>query len=252
MADPRRIDSTRRWRNGLALAAVIVPVGCSALFARQAQRLDALARDGRSTAAEVTSIDGRGTTFYRYTVDGQEHTWNVARAAAPFRVGESFTVTYLPSDPSLSRPVATPAGVATEAAGNRRFARNVAIGEVLFFGLFAAMAHRDLGRLRAGVNPLDPEVYRERLRETLAFVGLLVMAVSVAHGVDARAKGESLIPVVVGALLSVAVLGGTVGFVTRQGPAAVAGRSAKILRWVVPAGVVIALLRVLALRVAGR
>lgn len=63
MADLHRIDSTRRWRNGLALAGLIIPVGCSALFERQARRLDALAGKGRTTAAEVTAVDGHGTTF---------------------------------------------------------------------------------------------------------------------------------------------------------------------------------------------
>lgn len=252
MADPRRITSTRRWRNGLALAAVVVPVGCSALFERQAKRLDALAREGVATTAEVTAVDARGTIFYRYVVDGTEHRWNVAPGAAPSQVGARFTAVYLPRDPTLSRPVATPAAVAAEAAGNRRFARRLALGEVLFFGLFAAMAQRDLGRLRADADPLDPAVYRERLREALAVIGLLAMGVSIAHGVDARAKGESLAPVALGMALVVAFVAGVVAYVARRGPGEAAGRSAKILRWAAPLAFAVALLRVVALLVAGR
>ncbi|MFO0626175.1 MAG: hypothetical protein U0325_11215 [Polyangiales bacterium] len=190
MADERRITSTRRWRDGLALAAVVVPVGCSALFERQARRLDALADHGRATTGTITAVDAQGTTHYRYEVDGAAHSWNVARAAAPFPVGAELTVTYLPEDPSLSRPVVSRGEVAAEAAGNRRFARRVAAGEVIFFGLFAAMAHRDLGRLRADLDPMDPAVYRRRVREALAVVGALVAMVSVAHALDARSRGS--------------------------------------------------------------
>lgn len=250
MRDSPKLTSTRRARNGLLLAAVLVPAGCSALFERQARRLDALAQHGQTADAQVTDVDAHGTTFYRYEVDRTPYTWNVARAAAPYAVGEVFRVAYLPEEPSFSRPLAVPARAAEEAADNRRFAKRVALGVMAFFALFAALAHRDLGRLRAGQDPLDPAVYRARVRESLTVMLALVGLVSVAHGLEARARGEPVAVVAVGALLALAVVGGTARFVSRNGPSEAAGRIARAMRWLVPAAVVVALLRGVAALVA--
>lgn len=246
MPDTTKLTTTRRWRNGMLLAAVLVPSGCSALFERQARRLDALAAHGQTTDAQVTRIDGRGTTFYRYEVDHTPYTWNVAREAAPYAVGEVFRVSYLPETPSFSRPLAVPAEAAAEAVRSRRFARRFAVGVMLFFGLFAALAHRELGRLRLGLDPLDPEVYRARVREGLTVMVALGGGVSVLHGLEARARGESVGVVVVGFVLVLAVLGVTTRFVTRKGPREATGRSAALMRWVLPAAVILALVRAVA------
>jgi len=245
MPDPTKLTSTRRWRNGLLLAAVLIPSGCSALFERQARRLDALAAHGHTTEATVLRV-AQGTTWYRYTVANTPYDWNVAHAAAPYAPGASLRVSYLPETPSFSRPLAVPARAADEAVSNRRFARRFALGVMAFFLLFAALAHRELGRLHAGLDPLDPEVYRSRVREALVLMFVLVGGVSMLHGLDAHSRGQSVVPVVAGVLLSVAVIGATVRFVTRDGARGVSARNASLARWLVPAAVGIALVRMLA------
>lgn len=245
------MDAARRWRNGLVLAAVLVPAGCSALFERQARRLDALAAHGQTAEARVVRVDGQGTVFYEYAVGPNVHTWNVARAAAPFPVGARFRVVYLPEDPSLSRPLVGPTVAADEAVRNRRFARRFAAGVMAFFALMAALVHREIGRLLQGHNPRDPAVYRARLRESLGVMGVLAVAVSAWHAADAGSRGESLVPVAVGLVLALGILGGTVWFVARRGPEEAVRRGAALVRWLVPASVVLAVLRLLAVWWAG-
>ena len=46
MSSPDRIKSLVRWRAGLAIAAVVLPMALFALFERQARRLDALGAEG--------------------------------------------------------------------------------------------------------------------------------------------------------------------------------------------------------------
>lgn len=249
--DARKVGAARRWRNGLALAAVLVPAGCSALFERQARRLDALAAHGQPAEARVVRVDGQGTVFYTYAVGPTVHTWNVARAAAPFPVGARFRVVYLPEDPSFSRPLVGPSVASDEAVRNRRFARRFAAGVLAFFVLMAALVHRELGRLQQGHNARDPAAYRTRVRESLGVMGVLAAAVSAWHAQDAQSRGESLVPVAAGLVLALAVLGGTVLFVARRGPEEAARRGAALVRWLVPAAVVLAVLRLVAVWWAG-
>jgi len=160
-------------------------------------------------------------------------------------------VLYLPEDPSFSRPRVGPAVAANEAVRNRRFARRFAAGVMAFFALMAARVHRELGRLQQGHDPRDPAVYRARLRESLGVMGVLAAAVSTWHALDAQSRGESLVPVVVGFVLALTVLGGTVWFVARRGPEEAARRGAALVRWLVPVGVVLAALRLVAVWWAG-
>lgn len=246
MDNATKIASAARWRNGLLLAAVLWPASCGALLERQARRLDALSQRGVPAVAVVTRVTGDGTTHYRYTVDGRDHDWNVRRDAAPFDVGQRLSIVYLPDDPSLSRPVADRATVVEEAAGNRRFSRRMMAGEALLCLLLAWNAHRELTRLREGRDPADPAAYRERIRGALVMLGGLVALVTAGHALDAHGRGESLAPVAFGALLSLAVLGGVVAYVSRKGPAEASTRSARIMRWALPLMIGAAVLRVLA------
>lgn len=247
MADEQRLAQTLRWRNGLVLMSVLAPVSCSALFERQARRLDALARHGALTDARIVRVDGRGNTFYRYEVDHTPYEWNVARRAAPRPVGSVIRVAYLPETPSFSRPIEVPAHAADEAARSRAFARRSAIGVGVFFIALAALAHRERERLRVGANPLDPAVHRARVREALAIMVALVVVVATGHSLAARTRGESTTPVALAALLSLAVIGVTTRSLTQDGPGAVQRRVARLQRWLIPLAFAIALLRLLAL-----
>jgi len=57
--------------------------------------------------------------------------------------------------------------------------------------------------------------------------------------------GESVWPVVLGALLCLSVLGGTGFYLLRYGQAQAAARSARLLKWVAPVAVGVAALRLL-------
>src|SRR6185437_8123311 len=104
---PTLIRSHARWRFIFLGIALVAPLLLKALFDRQTHRLYALADHGREATAIVSSVERTdlGTyTHYGYSVDGASYTWNVSNADAPYQPGESFPVTYLPEDPSLSRP----------------------------------------------------------------------------------------------------------------------------------------------------
>ena len=103
----RIIASDARFRIIFAVLAVVVPLALFSLFRRHELRLRALADHGRPGTATLTYATRDGTSHYRYEIDGVTHTWNVARAQAPFAPGQEFPITYLPEDPSLSRPGAS-------------------------------------------------------------------------------------------------------------------------------------------------
>lgn len=128
--------SLRRSRWSLLVLGVGLALGLHALFERQARRLDALGEHGRVTRAIVTGVqgsDGGGTTDYEYTVDGTSHSWNVRRSEAPFDVGASFSIVYLPEDPELSRPGDDRRVGGREAANSRRVGRYAELGVLGFF-----------------------------------------------------------------------------------------------------------------------
>jgi hypothetical protein len=148
----RNLVALTRYRLAFALLAVIVPLGVFALFRRQEMRLVALVDHGRQGSAvmeEVTEQEGVSYSHYRYVVDGTSYTWSVSREEAPFAPGESFPITYLPEDASLSRP-----GVYSR----ERLGAEVHLGfqHRLLAGLFGAFAvgallcHRGLRRLTRG------------------------------------------------------------------------------------------------------
>jgi hypothetical protein len=117
--------------------------------------LQALADHGRTTDAVVTRLlgGGGGGTEYRYEVDGRSYYWNVARRDAPYAPGTVFPISYLPEDPSLSRPIAHYAPVDFERENNRLLTRGIVVGSGAFFAFAAIACHVQLRRARRGPPP---------------------------------------------------------------------------------------------------
>lgn len=251
--DAARIRSLVRARAGLLVAGVVLPLALFGLFERQARRLDALAARGRPVEATVTAVT-RDSTHYAYRVEGALHTWNVARRDAPYAPGETFVVTYLPGDAGLSRPTADRSVGAEEAARNRGFSRKVVLGLAVILLGIAGLAHRDLQRLRSGTmpDPTDPRVYRKRLWATSGVLLAVFALVSGLHARDALAKGESPWPVVIGLALAIAIVGGVFVVAGRAGPVHAKARLARAMRWIVPAAVALALLRLAAMLIVSQ
>jgi hypothetical protein len=225
-----RARSFARWRTIFLVVMVVVPALLYALFERQARRLDALADHGASGVARVVAVTRQnGATYvdYAYEVGGASYRWSVSRAAAPFDVGQTFPIVYVPEDPSLSRPGGDRSIGAREAAHDRRFSR-IAVGVVfVFLALCAAAAEASLRRIRrtGTLEVLDPAERRKRMITRGAILVVLVGGVSAAHAVDATQKGESLVPVVLAAVLALAVVGGVFAYALR-------GRDlARVARW---------------------
>jgi hypothetical protein len=244
--DPARIARLTRWRTFLAAIAVLVPVALFTLVSRQSRRLDALAERGRATEAYVTGVSRDGSiTHYAYRVDGIEHDSNVARADAPYALGERFTASYLPGDPALTRPWLDPPRAAAEAGAARSIGWKAALGLAALLGIFATAVHVDLRRARAGIPAAPPDLptYRRRLAVAAVIVAIAFALVSGLHARDALAKGESLAPVFIALGIAVAIVAAIFIPAARQGPAAAKLRSARILRWAVPLAIGVALVR---------
>ncbi len=237
---------------GCILAAVIIPAALFGLFERQARRLDALAAHGEPVEAYVTAISQTsGTTYYAYRVDGVEHRWSVARDEAPCdEVGQPFQATYLPEDPSLSRPIADRALAAAESSHNRSFARKVVLGVGLSLALLALVVHVDLRRLH-GEELSSPKAVKRRLTLVGAALTPLLVLIFGFHAQSAIEGGESLVPIALSIVLVVAIIGGVFAFTTRRGPSQARERAVKILRWAAPVALGLALLRLLALILGG-
>jgi hypothetical protein len=245
-----KITSLIRWRAGLAVAALVIPLALFFLSDRQARRLDALATHGKPVDAQVTAVSrDNGITFYAYRVGGNEYTWNVARAEAPFAVGQVFPATYLPEDPSFSRPSVDPDLAARKAARTRNLAWKTCLGAAALLLLFCGLVHRELRRLRtrATSERTDPKAYKQRLRFTALALLPIFLMIGGFHFQDALERGESVVPVIMGLAVCAGIVGGVFYFVGRNGPRKARERSMKVLRWVVPLAIGIALLRLIAL-----
>lgn len=133
----------------------------------------ALVDHGRTTSATLTMVSQGGSAHYRYEVDGVVHTWNVARQELPLAPGETFSITYLPEDPSLSRPGNYgPDRLEKELDTPIRTA--LPIGLFVFFAGAALLCHRNVVRLRAGA-PM-----RTKPRMSPDTVGLIVAGLMLA------------------------------------------------------------------------
>jgi hypothetical protein len=240
--------SAFRWRTGLLVAAVLLPGALYGLFERQARRLDALGEHGVVTPALVTDVRRQGgATYvdYEHRFGGETFHWNVGQELAPYPVGARFDIVVLREDPSLSRPGADRKVGTAEAAENRRGTRWV----IVAFGasiLVAALYSEVLGqrlRSRGTAELTDPAAVRVRL--LLAGMVLVpgLLLVFGFHLQDAIGRGQSVWPVLLSIPLSLGILGGTVAYVLRLGPAGAADRARRLLAWVAPAAVALALLR---------
>jgi hypothetical protein len=250
--DPARVQRNIRalvmWRLIFGALTIGLPLAQNALFERQAKRLDALGDHGKDATATVTGVSGDGSVFYAYEVAGATHDWSVKQSAAPYRVGETFPILYLPEHPSFSRPGADRTIAITEAAENRGFARNAEIMMFLFFGIITIGCHFGLRRLRStGQTERDDAVaYRGRLIFAGLALSTLLVPMFAFHVRDAARHGESVLPVVLGIVLSLGILGGTVFYLLRHGRANVAARTARMMKWVAPLAVIVAILRLIA------
>jgi hypothetical protein len=232
------------------VAAVVLPLSLFFLFERQARRLDALATHGEAVEARVTAAQD-GSTFYAYQVGGRQYSWEVKRTDAPFDVGHVFSATYLPEDPSFSRPIFDRSLATREAAATRHFSAKTCAAVALFFLIFAGLVHGDVRRFRAGapseVN--DPEGYRRCLRwVALTFLPVLLLLGDFAIR-DAVERSESVVPGLIGLGLGAGILGGILYSAGRIGPVQAQARFAKITRWLAPVAVGFALLRLVLLLV---
>jgi hypothetical protein len=90
---------------------------------------------------------------------------------------------------------------------------------------------------------VDSKTYRKRLIITGAILSPFILAIFGWHAWDAARRGESPWAVVIGVALAVAVLGGTVFYLTRDGPAGVSARTRRLMKWVIPLALVVAALR---------
>ncbi|TKC98011.1 DUF3592 domain-containing protein [Polyangium fumosum] len=132
--------------------ALVIPLVLGLLFRRQELRLRALADHGRPGTATITAITRQGSasnTHYRYEVDGVTHTWNVDRKNLQGDPGETFDITYLPEDPSLSR-LGVYSQVELDKELNLPFRRGFPLGLFVLFGSIAALCHRNVRRLQQG------------------------------------------------------------------------------------------------------
>jgi hypothetical protein len=93
---------------------------------------------------------------------------------------------------------------------------------------------------------VDARTYRRRLAVSGAFLLPFLVFIFAWHARDALGKGESIWPVILGAGVAMAVLGGTVFHLTREGPENVGARSSGLLKWAVPLAIGIAAVRAIA------
>jgi hypothetical protein len=177
--DPARIEALvrahTRWRIIFVVLALVVPLGLYGIFERQARRLDALADHGRTTSATVVRITRQNadeTVFYEYVVGGKHYDWSVRAQDAPFAPGESFAATYLPEDPSLSRPGADGSRAAAEASSNRAFTKKAMLGVFAFFALNLAMLEVKARKLKKGKTIVISPAWLGRV---LALLFLVIM-----------------------------------------------------------------------------
>ena len=147
----KQLTSLVRWRLVFAILAVVLPFVPYTLLERQARRLDALVDHGKEVEATVTrvALEKRETYLtYSYVVDGASFSWTVPSSQVPHAPGESFRATYLPEDPSLSRPDTDGTLATRDADAGRSLAWKIMLGVFAFFIVNALIADRKVRDLR--------------------------------------------------------------------------------------------------------
>jgi hypothetical protein len=248
--DPAHVDrlirSLTRARAWLLVLAIVLPLGYAGLVERHAHRLDALAQRGVAATAEVT--DAHSDWFkFAYDVAGTQHTGSADQNDPRRSVGDAVAITYDPQKPTFARP-GDRATVGAKAASNRSFGWKVAAGVFYFFAANLVLTEVRLRRLRRTrrTEHDDPRAYLTRIVLSVALLVLPALAaVTSFHLADALARGEPAWVVVVPTVFAIALLVGTGAYVLRRGHAHVGSRSERLLRWVVPIAVLVAIVRAL-------
>ncbi len=246
----RQVASLARWRWGFLALLVVVPAGCHELFERQASRLDALSEHGARTSGTIARIERQGGAAYatyEYTAGGATHSWSVSQADAPGAVGSRLEVLVLPEAPSFSRPTTARVPPAEEAVRGRCIARWFEGGATYLFAAGFVLCEASLRRLlrRRRSERDDAADYRRRLWLTAALFAPLLFGIGAWHWQDAAEKGESVWPVALGLALGASTIRGTLAYAAKNGPTQAATRSARVLRWVAPLALGLALVRAL-------
>jgi hypothetical protein len=247
----KQLRSLERGRLAFGLLALTVPTGLYVLFERQARFLDALADHGEIAQATVVGVSRQGSQAfvdYSYQVDGRSYTWDVKQEEAPYPVGQSFPVVYLPEHPTLTILGTDRSKAIARAAANRAFSWKTVAGLFAFFFAVTVLCHVQLGTRRKRRRALldDPRAYRRRLIGSGAVLVPILALVFGWHTRDALSKGESLWPEVIGLVVVLSILGGTFYYAAREGPAQSAARAARVARWIVPLAMGVAALRLIA------
>lgn len=245
-----RIQSARRVRTGAGVLGLVLPLAAFLLVERNARRLDALVDHGRPVTATVTEVVPQSSiTHYAYRVNGTEYRWNVSSEALPLPAGQEFDAVYLPEDPSMSRPASGPRSPALDAKSAHTFAPRAFAVLALIFGGVALLGHREVRRLQRGAPSEldDAAAYRRRIATTGVIFGAVAVAVTGFHVRSALDRHESLAPFALSTALILGLVGVPFYFAYRDGPAAAAQRSAKVMRWIVPAAIVLAVVRLVAM-----
>ncbi len=248
----QRIRSLTRARAWLLALGLALPAAYFGLVERQARRLDALGDHGVAATAEVTGTRHDWLT-YAYDVEGARYTGSADQIVGARSVGDAVAITYDPEKPAFGRP-GDRASARAKAASNRSFAWKVAGGVFYFFVANLVLAEVRLRRLRRTrrTEHDDPQAYRTRIVLSVVLLVLpALVGVTSFHLADALRRGEPAWVVVVPTVLAVALLVGTGGYVLRRGHAHASSRSERLLRWVVPIAVLVAVVRAL-LWLAGR
>lgn len=144
---------------------------------------------------------------YAYESTARRYTWSVAPSAVPRRA-PSFPIVDPPEEPSFNRPGADRGVGVIEVKSNRAFAWKLVAG---VFDLSRPWRSSTSFRSEAPPRRRDRASeylrgYRSRLVLTGVLFSPLLALVLGWHALDAAAKGESLAPVVLGALLGLAAL----------------------------------------------
>ncbi|HEY4116547.1 MAG TPA: DUF3592 domain-containing protein [Byssovorax sp.] len=216
--DPRRariLASNLRWRVIFAILAVVVPALLTGLFARHQGRLRALVDHGQTTTATLTGVSRQDNVVYstyRFDLGLASFESTVSREDAPYPPGTTFPITYLPEDPSLSKPFVPYTEARFEAEVDRRITTGVPIGFFVFFAGAALLCHRAIekqrrGRLGEGWR-ISPDALGRIIAALLVATPLMVAFDPKVRAVDEAVLGPSPLglPAVVVASIIVAAL----------------------------------------------